>query len=342
MVAVIPLNDLRRIHEPLLSEFSSCWDRVMTSGWFLRGRETEKFEAEWAEYCGQAYCVSCASGTDALTIAAIGLGLKRAVIQGNTLPLTAIALYRAGVHLELSDVEPDGRILSHAPETVPVLLYGRLPQGREVERRLYDAAHAHGWRPHQNAVACWSFYPTKTLGALGDAGAITTNDQGLAELMRDLAGRDDVFRDGRQMTSRMDEVQAAILSVKLKALPSWIAARQEIGQRYLSDLPQTINYVSNARGDLNHLAVIKLKDRDRLAGWLRACGVETKVHFPVPLHKQAAPWGHSAVSLPAVEEWCSSVLTLPCFPGLTKKEQSLVVEAIVRFEENQNGADRSA
>jgi dTDP-4-amino-4,6-dideoxygalactose transaminase len=277
MVAVIPLNDLRRIHEPLLSEFSSCWDRVMTSGWFLRGRETEKFEAEWAEYCGQAYCVSCASGTDALTIAAIGLGLKRAVIQGNTLPLTAIALYRAGVHLELSDVEPDGRILSHAPETVPVLLYGRLPQGR-----------------------------------------------------------------GRQMTSRMDEVQAAILSVKLKALPSWIAARQEIGQRYLSDLPQTINYVSNARGDLNHLAVIKLKDRDRLAGWLRACGVETKVHFPVPLHKQAAPWGHSAVSLPAVEEWCSSVLTLPCFPGLTKKEQSLVVEAIVRFEENQNGADRSA
>jgi dTDP-4-amino-4,6-dideoxygalactose transaminase len=327
----IPLNDLGRIHAPLLPEFSACIDRVLASGWFLRGRETARFEAAWADYCGQKYCVSCASGTDALTLAALGLGLEQATLQANTLPLTAIGLYRAGVSLILTDVDSDGRALSRAPDTVPVLLYGRLPRGSEIGNRLYDAAHAHGWKPHQGAVACWSFYPTKTLGALGDAGAITTDDEGLAELIRDLAGRDDVFRNGRQMTSRMDELQAAILLIKMRFLNSWISERRQIARHYASHLPPGVSFVSDPDSDLQHLAVIRLRNRDALSSWLDQHGVDTKVHFPLPLHKMAAPWGRAGVELAYADDWCSSVLTLPCFPGITHEELSAVTGSILEF-----------
>lgn len=326
-----PLNDLGRLHAPLRAAFSEAVDRVLSSGWFLRGRETARFEAEWADYCGQKYCVTCASGTDALTLAALGLELKQATLQANTLPLSAIGLHRAGVAIKLSDVNPDGRTLSAGPDTVPVLLYGRLPQANEVGHQLYDAAHAHGWKPHAGATACWSFYPTKTLGALGDAGAITTNDQGLADLLRDLAGRDDVFRNGRQMTSRVDELQAAILSIKLKHLDSWILERQRIAQHYAGHLPPGVRFVSDPESDLQHLAVIRLPDRDELGSWLDDRGIDTKIHFPLPLHKQAAPWGNSRLAFPATEAWCSSILTLPCFPGMTQNELSTITDRISEF-----------
>jgi aminotransferase EvaB len=337
----IPLNDLARLHEPLRAAFSESIDRVLSSGWFLRGRETARFEAEWADYCGQKHCVTCASGTDALTLAAIGLGLQQATLQANTLPLSAIGLHRAGVSITLSDVDSDGRTLATGPNTVPVLLYGRLPKASEVGHQLYDAAHAHGWKPHADATACWSFYPTKTLGALGDAGAVTTNDQGLADLLRDLAGRDDVFRNGRQMTSRTDEVQAAILSIKLKHLDSWILERQQIAQHYAANLPPGVSFVSDPEFDLQHLAVVRLSDRDALMSWLDERGVETKVHFPLPLHKQVAPWGGSHLAFSATEDWCASILTLPCFPGMTQSELSTVTDRIIEFFDGDKRRRRS-
>jgi dTDP-3-amino-2,3,6-trideoxy-4-keto-D-glucose/dTDP-3-amino-3,4,6-trideoxy-alpha-D-glucose/dTDP-2,6-dideoxy-D-kanosamine transaminase len=337
----IPLNDLGRLHAPLRAAFAESIDRVLSSGWFLRGRETSRFEAEWADYCGQKYCVTCASGTDALTLAALGLGLERATLQANTLPLSAIGLHRAGVSITLSDVDSCGRTLSTGPDTVPVLLYGRLPQASEIGRQLYDAAHAHGWKPHKGATACWSFYPTKTLGALGDGGAITTNDQGLADLLRDLAGRDDVFRNGRQMTSRLDELQAAILSIKLKHLDSWIGERQQIAHHYATNLPTSVVFVSDPELDLQHLAVVRVSERDALSSWLDEHGVDTKVHFPLPLHKQDAPWGGSQLPFSATDDWCSSILTLPCFPGLTQSELSTVTGRIVEFFDCDNKRGRS-
>jgi dTDP-4-amino-4,6-dideoxygalactose transaminase len=318
-----------------MPEIRAAIDRVLSSGWYLRGRETESFEAKWADFCGQSYCVSCGSGTDALTIAALALGLKRAALQANTLPLTAIGLHRASVELDLMDVSSDGRGSTPSPDRVPVLLYGRLPMGAEQACRLYDAAHAHGWKPGKDAVACWSFYPSKTLGALGDAGAVTTNDQGLAEKMRDLCGRDDVLRDGRQLTSRMDEVQAAVLGVKLKSLPAWIRERQEIGRHYAKHLPSEMKSVSDAENDLQHLAVIKFPRREELSFYLRKRGIETKVHFPVPLHRQEAPWGRSDRRLNGAEDWCSSVLSLPCFPGMTAEELSMVTDEATAFSNAQ-------
>jgi len=326
----VPLNDVARLHAPLMPAMRQAMERVLASGWFLRGQETARFEAEWAAFCGQAHCVSCASGTDALTIAAAALGLKRATLQDNTLPLTAIGLHRAGVALALADVGPDGRMAAPHADAVPVLLYGRQPGDGEAGCRLFDAAHAHGWQPGPEAVACWSFYPTKTLGALGDAGAITTNDEGLAQLMRDLAGRDDVLRDGRQLTSRMDELQAAVLRVKLASLPRWLAARQAIGAQYAAQLPPEVQPVSGP-GDLQHLAVVRTPRRDALAAFLRARGIETKVHFPQPLHRLAAPWAAPAEAFPGADGWCATVLSLPCFPGLGEDEVSAVTDAVRAF-----------
>ena len=326
----IPFNDLGRAVDPIRAEVDAAVRRVIDSGWYLRGRETAAFEEEWADYCGQAYCVGCNSGTDALTLAAAALSLERAEVQANTLPLTAIGLHRAGVEVAVAEVGEDGRLAQPTPHSVPVLLFGRPPTPSEAGARLFDAAHSHGWRPPAHATACWSFYPTKTLGALGDAGGVTTHDEGLAQAMRDLSGRDDRFYSGRQLTSRLDEIQAAVLRVKLRRLDSWIEERRAIASWYRRRLPDSVAPVSRSDEDLQHLFVVRTRERDRLARALAEAGVETKVHFPVPLHRYDAPWGRPGRDLPGADRWCGEILTLPCFPGLTRREVEGVCEVVER------------
>jgi len=329
----IPFNDLKRIHEPIRAELDGAMARVLDSSWFLRGREVEAFEEEWADFCGQKYCVVCASGTDALTLAALAMDISEASVQSNTLALTAIGLHRGGVKVKIVDIDEDGRVQPNAENAVPVLLFGRQLSQSEVRHRLFDAAHAHGWRPPPHATACWSFYPTKTLGALGDGGAVTTNDPIAARLMRDLSGRDDHFRDRRQITSRMDELQAAVLRAKLKYLPSWIEERREIAERYGTLLPPWVQPVVNSTNDLDHLFVVRVEQRDKLRAFLLSHGVETKIHFPEPLHLQFGPWTSPSRRLLMAEQWCRSILTLPCFPGLKRSEVKQVADLIATFFE---------
>ena len=306
--------------------------RVIDSGWYLRGREVAAFEEEWAAYCGQAFCVSCNSGTDALTLASMGLAMTRARIQANTLPLTAVGLSRGGAQIELCEIGDDGRPLTVDQATVPVLLYGRPPSAGEENASLFDAAHAHGWQPPSQATACWSFYPTKSLGALGDAGAVTTNDASLAEEMRDLRGQDDRFYQKRQITSRMDEMQAAVLRVKLKHLDGWIAERRAIAARYWAQLPADIVPISRSPKDFHHLFVVQHPRRDALAAHLRAeANAETKIHFHPALHANAQAWAAEGARFPQAEQWCNTVLTLPCYPGLTMDEVDRICEAAARF-----------
>jgi dTDP-4-amino-4,6-dideoxygalactose transaminase len=316
----VPFCDLTRANSTLRAEIDRAISRVIDRGWFLRGAETDTFEAEWSTYCGQAYCVSCNSGTDALTLAATAMGIGKAWVPANTLPLTAIGLARSGAQIVADEVGDDGRLLTIRPWSIPVLLYGRMPSAGEVDCKLFDAAHAHGWKPPSNATTCWSFYPTKNLGAFGDSGAVTTNDPELAATMRNLSGRDDQLHDARQITSRMDEIQAAILRVKLRHLDNWLDERHEIASLYMQCLPEQATCVSSKAGDLHHLFVIRTESRDQLKTYLASHGVETKVHFPEPLHLQNAPWATYNMRLPGAEAWCHSVLSLPCFPGLTEAE----------------------
>ena len=329
----VPFCDLTRANHALRADVDRAIAGVIDRGWFLRGAEVDAFEAEWARYCGQIYCVSCNSGTDALTLAATAMGMREAWVPANTLPLTAIGLNRSGAQITADEVGEDGRILNVRAQSVPVLLYGRMPSQKELECQLFDAAHAHGWKPPSTATACWSFYPTKSLGAYGDGGAITTNDSQMAETMRALSGRDDQLRDRRQITSRMDEIQAAILRVKLRHLDDWLGERHRIADLYLQWLPEDARCVSTA-DDLHHLIVIRTERRDDLRTYLARQGVESKVHFPQPLHLQSASWGAPNMRLPGAESWCGSVLSLPCFPGITEAEVHRTCVMVSQFLAN--------
>jgi dTDP-4-amino-4,6-dideoxygalactose transaminase len=327
----IPFCDLTRALRPLHKKIADSVDQVISSGWFLRGREVEAFENEWATYCGQKYCIACNSGTDALTLAAKAMNLRQAKVPANTLALTAVGLQQAGAQVSLRDVGDDGRLTETDDDTVPVLLYGRMPNQAELQCSLFDAAHAHGWKPPQHAVACWSFYPTKTLGALGDAGAITTNDRNLAELMIALSGRDDRFRDKRQITSRMDEIQAAILRVKLPYLDGWLAERRLIAEQYSRELTDVVTVTSQISTDLHHLYVVRVRQRAELISHLGSDGIETKIHWSVPMHQMQAAWAETRSSFPGTEAWNSSILSLPCYPGLRNDEIARICNSIKHF-----------
>lgn len=322
---MIPYLDLRRVNDPLRKEIQQAVDGCLRRSSYLRGPETEAFEAEWAAYCGQPHAVACNSGTDALTIAATALKLDRATIPANTLPLTGIGLSRAGARVALVEVGDDGWPVIATPEDVPVLLYGRLPKVRPPDGTLVDAAHAHGWHPPAGVHAAWSFYPTKSLGALGDAGAVTTHDAGLADVMRDLCGRDDVMRHERQITSRMDEVQAAVLRVKLRHLDEWLHQRAEIASWYQNRL-QPLG-VTLAGPSLHHIFAIRVTNRNHLMKHLSAKGIETKIHWPLSLAEVAGPW-HRDGHFPGARRWAAEVLSLPMFPGLTSSEVTTICDAI--------------
>lgn len=325
--APIPFCDLSRAHAQIRGEIEQAIVRCIDRSTYLRGPETAAFEEEWAHYCGQSHAVTCNSGTDALSIAAAAMGLREATIAATTLPLTALGLHRGGAHVTLVDVDHDGWPASSSPSLVQVLFYGRLPPPQDPARTLYDAAHAHGWAPPPSSAAAWSFYPTKTLGALGDGGAVTTNDPGLAEAMRDLCGRDDRMRDGRQLTSRMDEIQAAVLRVKLRCLDGWLAERREIGEaldRWLRPLGVCLEGPS-----LHHLYCIRVPNRAALRTALERAGIGTKVHWDTPLHRLDGPWNQPE-RCPGADAWCGSVLSLPCYPGLTGAEIDRIGLAVTR------------
>jgi dTDP-4-amino-4,6-dideoxygalactose transaminase len=326
----IDFCDLRRALPPIISDIQRAANQVVERGWFLRGREVAAFEEEWAAYCGQTYCVTCNSGTDALSLAAMALGLAEAEVQANTLPLTAVGLQRGSAKVTVREIGEDGRLEQITPLSVPVLLYGRSPSAAEGEAKLFDAAHAHGWRPPKHATACWSFYPTKSLGAFGDAGAVTTNDADVAMQMRELSGLDDKLYSGRQLTSRMDELQAAVLRVKLRHLDEWISERRRIAAHYFENLPKTVVPVG-VEADLQHLFVVRCDHRDELASHLLRAGIGTKVHFPTPLQHLDAAWKDPTGAFPIADRWCDTVLSLPCYPGLTATEIDRICFEIDRF-----------
>jgi dTDP-3-amino-3,4,6-trideoxy-alpha-D-glucose transaminase len=323
----IPFCDPGRVNRALHAGILDAIESTIESGTFLRGSQEAAFEQEWASYCGQRFAVGCSSGTDALTLAASALDLTTASVQANTLPLTALGLAASGLAVQIREIAGSGRLLEQHADAVPVLLFGRAPSHGESTARLFDAAHAHGWRPPDHATVAWSFYPTKSLGALGDAGAVTTNDPSVAERLRALRGPDDRLRDAKQITSRMDEIQAAILRVKLRHLDEWLERRAEIAARYDSAL--TGLRLDDDVNSLHHLYTIHVPRRDRVAAALEARGIETKVHWSSPLNKLNGPWESPDRSYDAAGRWALRILSLPCYPGLTPVEIDRVIAAVI-------------
>ncbi|HYR00997.1 MAG TPA: DegT/DnrJ/EryC1/StrS family aminotransferase [Casimicrobiaceae bacterium] len=356
----IALNDLARHHAPLRAELDAAIARVNDRGHYILGPEVESFEREFAAYCGAAACVAVGNGTDALELAlrALGIGAGDEVATvANAGGYATTAIRGAGatpVYVDIDDATLGidchslaERITPGTRAIVATHLYGRMADVEALARiareravpLVEDCAQAHGaTRAGKKAgtfgaVACYSFYPTKNLGALGDAGALVTGDTALAARVAELRtyGWRGKYRvaTGGGMNSRMDEVQAAALRVKLPRLDAWNARRREIGQRYGASIANPAIALPPAPDatDVVHLYVVRAKARDALRVHLAEAGVATDVHYPVPDHRQAGWSGAASPSLLRTERACDEVLTLPCYPELTEAEIAAVAAA---------------
>ena len=346
-----PFFELHRQIDGLRDEIDAALGRVLDRGSFILGEELAGFEREFGEYLGVPYVIGVGSGTDAITLAlrALGVGPRDEVVTApNTCVPTAAAIINAGATPVLADVDPVTLTLSPAaleskltPRTravVPVHLYGYpcdMPVLLELTRAhglalVEDCAQAHGSRLDGKLcgtfgdAAAFSFYPTKNLGALGDGGAVATRDPEVAQRVRMLRnyGERERYRHAVEgVNSRMDEMQAAVLRVKLPHLERWNAARQERARLYdelLGGLP-LLTPARAARAVSNyHLYAVRLQERDALQAYLRGKGISTLLHYPVAIHLQEAyrglRWREGA--FPVAEQACRETLSLPLYPEL--------------------------
>ena len=364
MSKLLPLNDLQRESAELRSELDAAAARVLTRGWYLMGEELRNFEQAFARYLGVAHCLGMANGTDALELALrcldVGTGDK-VIVAPNAGMYGTIAVSRVGAEPAFADVDPQTLCLS--PATVEAAakrgakavilthLYGQMADAKgilAVARKhglklIEDCAQSHGARRDGaisgsvGDIACFSFYPTKNLGALGDAGGVATGEAALAEKAAALRqyGWKGKYRvevaHGRN--SRMDEMQAAFLSAKLPHLDRRNERRRAIWRRYRDALGGKLKLVGNDGADfVAHLCVLRTPDREGLRQRLSDAGIATDIHYPIPDHRQPV-WGgrFEALSLPVAEKACTEVLSLPCFPEMTDQEVAQVVDALSKL-----------
>ncbi len=355
----IPLNDLRRA---VLDdeEISAAVDRVTRSGWYLFGEETSAFESELADYLGVAHVMSVASGTDALELAFAALGGQdgqELVTAANAGGYATLAARRRGMRVRFADVENRDLLVSRrtieqalTPRTAIVVvthLYGKMAPVADIRELCHSrgiavvedcaqaaGAHAGGRRAGSfGDAAAFSFYPTKNLGALGDGGAVATSDARLAARVSRLRqyGWDAKYRirDDGGRNSRLDEIQAAVLRVRLRRLDALNARRRMIAGRYASALASSAVAMAQdgATDYVAHLAVVRTRHAAAFAEGLRERGVCTDVHYPIPDHRQEVI-GVPALELPVTEAACTQVLTVPCFPELEHEEIEIVCDAL--------------
>lgn len=362
MASTIPFNDLRPRFEADSPSYRAAVERVFARGWYVLGPEVEAFETEFADYLGAKHAIGVANGTDAIELAlrAAGIGAGDEVITvAHTAIATACGIERSGATPVFVDIRPDDytldpRLIPPAvtPRTraiVAVHLYGqpaRLRELRAVADRLgllfiEDCAQAHGARYAERPVgtfghaATFSFYPTKSLGAFGDGGAVVTSDEAIASRVRRLRnyGQTDRYchEESGGFNSRLDEMQAALLRVSLRRLNADVAERQRLADRYLSKLRVPALPCSSPGTDhAYHLFVVRHPDRDRFREELHRRGVETLVHYPIPVHLQPA-YAHlegKAGDLPETERAAREVVSLPLFVGMTREQQDAVIAAV--------------
>ena len=362
----VPFLELKPAYDELRAEFDAAYHRVMDSGWYLLGSELEAFEAEYAAYCEAEHCVAVGNGLDALHLILkaydIGEG-DEVIVPTNTFIATWLAVSYAGA--TPVPVEPNPRtynldaarleeaITPRTKAIMPVHLYGQ-PADMDailaVARRhglkvIEDNAQAQGARYKGRRTGALgdaagnSFYPGKNLGAFSDAGAVTTNDPGLADRVRTLrnyGSKKKYFHEVKGFNSRIDELQAAFLRVKLRKLDEWNSRRQAIASRYLAGLSDAGNlirpFVPEWAEPVWHLFVICHQERDALQQRLGESGIGTLIHYPVPPHRAGAyadgHWGRGA--FPIAEQLSETVLSLPIGPHLAAEQVGDVVSELTR------------
>lgn len=348
------------------AEIRAAIDRVLTSGHYILGPEVQAFEQEFAKYCDAEYCVSVANGTEAIEVALRALDIKpgdKVATVSNTVTATVSAIQQMGAVPVFVEIDPDTmvmdaraleRVLTHGSGSikavVAVHLYGHpapMPEILRVAlahgvRVIEDCAQAHGAAIGGRKVGSWgdlaafSFYPTKNLGAIGDGGAVTTRSPVLNErlrMVRQYGWKTRYVSEIPGRNSRLDEMQAAILRVKLRYLDRENAHRRALAARYLESLKEvaiTLPGVADDAFPVYHQFVIRHEERDVLKDYLQDRQIMCGVLYPVPIHRQPAYFDASLI-LPYTERACAEVLCLPCHPGLTSAEVDSVSAAILSW-----------
>jgi aminotransferase EvaB len=364
----IPLNDLRRQTESLADELKPIISSVVDGGQYLFGTHVTAFEKSFAEYCGVRHCITVANGTEALELAlrALNCGPESKVVTvANAGMYSAAATVSVGAKPLFVDVDTKtmtmaadafARSIEQSVKAVIVThLYGQLAEIEQlavIAREhglavIEDCAQAHGARRNGQCAGtlgdfgCYSFYPTKNLGCLGDGGAIITNSDAHAGALRELRqyGWQMKYHAARPQgrNSRMDEIQAAVLRIKLPKLDLWNERRRAIVRRYRDAAGEAITFPNvDGLDHVAHLCVIRSAQRDLLRQWLAADGIASDIHYPIPDHRQPA-LRHVLppdLSLPVSDQAAREILTLPCFPELTEAEIDQVCASLTRFCEN--------
>jgi dTDP-4-amino-4,6-dideoxygalactose transaminase len=362
-VSTVPFLDLKAINAAHRAELLQAFERVLDSGWYVLGQEVAAFESEYAQWCGAGHAVGVANGLDALVLALRALGIgpgDEVIVPSNTYIATWLAVSHVGAvpvpvepeaaSFNLDPARIEAAITPRTRAVLPVHLYGQAADldgilavaRRHGLRVVEDGAQAHGarWRgrrigAHGDAVA-WSFYPGKNLGALGDGGAVTTDDPALAErirVLRNYGSRAKYHNEVIGSNSRLDELQAALLRVKLRSLDAGNARRRDIAARYGAGLVGPGLRLPQAAAEAEpvwHLYVVRHPQRDHLAAALAAAGIGTVIHYPVAPHLQPAyaALGRAAGSLPLSEALHREVLSLPIGPTQTDAQTDAVIAAV--------------
>ena len=367
MIKYLPL---KQINDRYDAELHEAVDRVMDSGWYLKGEHTQRFEKNYATYIGTKYCVGVANGLDALTLilrAYIEKGVMQpgdeVIVPANTFIASILSISDCGLTpvlvepcidtFQIDDSQIEEVITERTKALMIVHLYGRCAYTEKIGmickkhqlKLIEDNAQAHGcFAPMDNGqwrrtgslgdAAAHSFYPGKNLGALGDAGAVTTNDKELAQIIEELgnygSSKKYVF-DYQGRNSRLDEIQAAMLDVKLRHLDEDNQRRQAVADYYINNVKHPEILLPTPSQSVYHIFPILCERRDELQQYLKENGVETMIHYPIPPHKQACYKKWNDLSFPITERIHRQELSLPCHPAMKQEEADQIVSLLNRF-----------
>ena len=362
---MVPFISTKDINKKYIKQIESAALRVISSGRYILAEELEKFEHNFAKFCGTKYCLGVGNGLDALCLILDAYEFPKGsevILPANSFVATALAVSRCGLKPVLVDIEEQTfnisveaikrSITKKTKAIIPVHLYGQITNMDEIKalakkfklKIIEDSAQAHGATYNKKRAgnvgnaAAFSFYPVKNMGALGDGGAITTNDKKLylkIKTLRNYGSEVKYHHDLKGCNSRLDELQAAILDIKLKNIDAENKERREIAafyQKNISNEAIVIPYAKNALSHVWHLFVIRTKNRNKLIDHMEKKGVQTLIHYPIPIHKQKAYNELNGLSLPVTERLAKEIVSLPIYPGMSKENIRNVIKAVNSYK----------
>lgn len=362
----IPFLNFTPMHKEIRTEIIDSFKKTYDNNWFILGQNVEAFESEFSKYCGTDYCISCGNGLDSLSLILRGYDIGKGdevIVPSNTYIATALAVSYVGAKVVF--VEPDiksfnidvtkieAAITKKTKAIIAVHLYGRPAETDKIKtlckkynlKLIEDAAQAHGAiyngkkTGNLGDAAGFSFYPGKNLGALGDGGAVLTNDSALAEKVRAIRNYGSIikyYNEYKGINSRLDEMQAGFLSLKLKYLDKWNADRQKSVKLYLEKISNNkiiLPYVNSASQSVWHIFMVRTEYRDKLMNYLKDNGIGTLIHYPVPIHLQKAyaDLGYNVGDFPIAETISKTELSLPIWYGMKADEINYVISILNKW-----------